>query len=265
MLTTSYVPGAPIWIDLGTPDIEAASAFYGSLFGWAFLSAGPDAGGYGMFTLGEKTVAAIGPLGEEGGPSAWTLYFRSNDADATAKAVEQAGGTVRFGPLDVFTAGRVAGFTDPSGGQFAVWQPGETHGLDAVTDTNTLCWTELMTDDVSRAKDFYSTVFGWEVTDMPLGEGMTYSLISPSGGGRETSQGGMMAITDEMRAAGVTPRWGAYFEVADCDAITALAEAKGGAVIVPPTTESGVGRMAKLADPFGAGFSVIHSFSGEGE
>jgi predicted enzyme related to lactoylglutathione lyase len=39
-------------VDLGTPDIDAAVRFYGALFGWQFQSAGPDAGGYGMLTLG---------------------------------------------------------------------------------------------------------------------------------------------------------------------------------------------------------------------
>lgn len=33
MLTTSYIPGTPVWIDLGTPDIEAAATFYGAVFG----------------------------------------------------------------------------------------------------------------------------------------------------------------------------------------------------------------------------------------
>mgnify|MGYP001067420565 CR=1 FL=1 len=31
---TSYAPGTPSWVDLGTPDIDAAVAFYGGLFGW---------------------------------------------------------------------------------------------------------------------------------------------------------------------------------------------------------------------------------------
>ncbi len=258
MLTTNYVPGSPNWTDLGTPDVEAAAAFYGSLFGWSFQSAGPDAGGYGMFTLDGKTVGAVGPLTEEGAASSWTLYFQTSDADATAKAVEQAGGTVRSGPFDVFSAGRMAGFTDPTGGQFAVWQPGETKGLDAVTDTNTLCWTELLTDDPERAKSFYTSVFDWDIQEMPM-EGMTYSLISPSGGGRDASQGGIMGIGDEMRAMGLTTQWGPYFEVADCDGVVALAAAKGGTVVVAPTTTEGVGRMALITDPFGAGFSVITS------
>lgn len=258
MLTTDYVPGAPNWTDLGTPDIEASAAFYGAVFGWAFLSAGPEAGGYGMFTLDGKTVAAIGPLMEEGMASAWTIYFHTVDADATAKAVEGAGGTVRFAPLGVFSQGRLAGFTDPTGAQFAVWQPGETKGLDSVTEINTLCWTELSTTDPAQARAFYGAVFGWEIRDMPM-DGMTYAVVSPSGGGQDAAQGGIMGMADETRAAGERSQWGPYFEVADCDGVAALAAAKGGSVAMPPVTMEGVGRMAQLADPFGARFSVITS------
>ena len=260
MLTTAYLPGSPNWTDLGTPDTDAAAAFYGTLFGWAFQSAGPDAGGYGMFTLEGRTVAGVGPVTEEGASSAWTVYFTTTDADATVKAVEQAGGTVRFPAMDVFTAGRMAGLTDPTGAQFAVWQPGHTKGLDAVTDVNTLCWTELLTGDATRAKEFYRTVFGWQIQDMPM-EGMTYSLVSPLGGDDSSGQGGIMSISDEMSAAGMTAHWGTYFEVSDCDAVAALAAAKGGSVVMPPTTMEGVGRMAMLTDPFGASFSVITSAS----
>ncbi len=261
MLTTNYVPGAPVWIDLGSPDIEAAAAFYGALFGWEFQSAGPDAGGYGMFTLDGKTVAAIGPLTEVGASSAWTLYFHTVDADATAKAVEQAGGTVRFAPDDVFTAGRMAGFDDPAGAQFAVWQPFETIGLDAVTVPNTLCWTELLTTDPNAAKTFYRSVFKWDTEDMPM-DGFTYTVTYPSGGDQETSQSGIMEISDEMLSSGMKPRWQPYFEVVDCDAVVAAASEHGGTVSMSPMDVEGVGRMAALSDPFGAPFSVITSVPG---
>ena len=154
MLSTNYVPGAPNWVDLGTPDVDAAAAFYGAVFGWKFQSAGPDAGGYGMLTLDGKTVAAVGPLTEQGAAPSWTIYFHTADADATASAVTAAGGTVRSGPFDVFTAGRMAHFSDPAGALFAVWQPGDINGLDAVTDPGTLCWTELHTPDQAAAKAF---------------------------------------------------------------------------------------------------------------
>src|SRR5690349_19603087 len=124
MLSTNFVDGAPVWVDLGAPDVARAAEFYGSVFGWKFESAGPEAGGYGMFIKEGKVVAALGPLTEPGAASSWTLYFRTSDADATAGAVQKAGGTVRAEPADVMSEGRFAQFSDPAGAMFAVWQPG---------------------------------------------------------------------------------------------------------------------------------------------
>src|SRR6266516_3848351 len=181
MLTTNYVPGAPNWVDLGTTDTEGAAAFYGALFGWKFQSAGPDAGGYGMFTLDGKTVAALGPLTEQGASPSWNIYFHTTDADATAKAVEQAGGAVRFA-------------------QFAVWQPGETKGLDAVTVANTLCWTELHTTDPATVKAFYQSVFGWVTEDVPIGE-FTYTVVRPADSGPDATPA-PVARAERLRARG---------------------------------------------------------------
>ena len=261
MLSTNYVPGAPVWVDLGTPDVEAAAAFYGAVFGWEFQSAGPDAGGYGMFTLDGKVVGAAGPLAAEGAAPIWTLYFHTENANATADAVKRAGGVVSADPFDVFTAGRMAQFTDPGGAMFAVWEPGETKGLDAVNDPGTLCWTELHTTDPAAAKSFYQAVFGWVMQDVPMGPG-NYTLIRPSGTGEDSQQGGIAAIDPEMAAAGMTTRWGLYFEVADCDAAVAKAAESGGAVTMPAQDVPQAGRMVWLADPAGVAFAVITSATG---
>lgn len=66
MLGTDFRLGSPVWLDLGSPDTDAAAAFYSAVFGWQFVSAGPEAGGYGFFQVNGKTVAALGPLTEEG-------------------------------------------------------------------------------------------------------------------------------------------------------------------------------------------------------
>jgi uncharacterized protein len=260
MLSTTYVPGVPIWVDLGTPDTDAAAAFYGALFGWKFQSAGPDAGGYGMLTLDGKTVAAAGPLMAEGQAPSWTIYFDTRNADATAEAVKQAGGVVAAAPFDVFTAGRMGQFVDPGGAPFAVWQPGETKGLDVVNDPGTLCWTELHTPDPAAASSFYQAVFGWVTQDVPMGE-FNYTLIRPSGGGDDSTQGGMAPLTPEMTAAGAKPHWLPYFEVTDCDGAAAIAAEHGGAVTMPPQDVPQAGRMAWLTDPAGAAFAVITSAS----
>ncbi|MFF5207230.1 VOC family protein [Streptosporangium sp. NPDC000396] len=252
MLTTDYVSGAPNWIDLGTPDTEASAAFYGSLFGWAFHSAGPDAGGYGFFQLDGKTVAGVGPLTEEGTSPAWTAYFQTADADATAKAVEEAGGVVRFAPFDVFTHGRMAGFTDPGGAEFAVWQPGDMKGMDLVTAPGSLVWTELYVPEPDAVRPFYQAVFDWKIQDMPFGD-MTYIVLSTSEG-ENADLGGIMPLPE-----GDKPRWLPYFEVADCDAILARAQELGGTVVMPATDAEGIGRFAFISDPDGARFAVITS------
>lgn len=259
MLTTDFVAGSPNWIDLGSPDVAASVAFYTALFGWEFQDGGPEAGGYGFFFFGGKMVGAAGRLTEEGAAPSWTVYFNTPDADDTAKAVEAAGGTVRIAPSDVFTEGRFAGFTDPGGAQFAVWQPGDTKGLGAVGGPNTLAWTELYTSDAAAAKRFYADVFGWSVTDNDMGGGMVYTTVRAAGGDENPDQGGIMQISPEMAAGGTTPRWGIYFEVPDADAIVAKAREGGGTVLMGPETMPGVGRMAHLLDPHGAPFAVIAS------
>ncbi|MEU1732012.1 VOC family protein [Streptosporangium sp. NPDC020145] len=251
MITTDHVPGAPGWIDLGSPDVAASAAFYGSLFGWSFQAAGPEAGDYGFLQLDGRTVAAVGPL-DVGATSAWTLYFGTDDADATAKAVEQAGGTVRFGPHDVFGEGRMAGFTDPEGAEFAVWQPIATTGFDLATVPGSLTWTELYVPNPDAARSFYQAVFGWRAQETPFGD-MTYVVVSPAEG-ENADQGGLMPLQEGGR-----PHWLPYFEVASCEATVALAEQLGGAVHVPASDVPGVGCFAVLADHHGALFAVITS------
>ncbi|WP_344318785.1 VOC family protein, partial [Streptomyces yatensis] len=253
MLTTDYVPGAPNWLDLGAPDTEAAAAFYGSLMGWRFESAGPEAGGYGFFTLDRKTVAAVGPLTEEGARPAWTPYFHTPDAEATAKTVEQAGGTVRLAPFDVFEEGRMAQFTDPGGARFAIWQPGRTAGLDAVNDPGTLCWTELHSPDPPRDLAFYRKVFGWDTEEMSF-PGGSYTVLMTTGAGREGSFGGVAQLQE---GHSTPPQWLPYFEVADCDAVVAKGQDLGGSVLMPAMSAEGIGRMAWLADVVRAPFGVI--------
>jgi predicted enzyme related to lactoylglutathione lyase len=258
MLTTGYVPGAPNWIDLTTPDVTAAAGFYRVLFGWDFRAAGPGAGGYGFFRLDDKIVAAAGPSAGNGAEAAWTPYFHSLDADAAADDVERAGGTVRVAPHDVLAAGRSAGFTDPAGARFGVWQPGDLKGLDAVHVANTLGWTQLYTADPSAAKDFYVEVFAWDAEQVTLVRGATCVVVSPLGGGLPAAHGALMVPppTTGVADAGDITGWHPYIHVEDCDSVFGTAVAHGATVVFPPETAAGIGRQATLRDPAGALFSV---------
>ncbi|MGR6972470.1 VOC family protein [Streptomyces cynarae] len=253
MLGTNFRTGSPNWIDLGSPDTDAAAAFYGAVFGWQFVSAGPQAGGYGFFQKDGKTVGAVGPLTEEGAASAWTTYFQSDDIQATARAVVDGGGGVRAEPMDVMGEGWMAQFTDPQGARFAVWQPGRTKGLELTSQDNTLVWVELHVGDPEAAIGFYRALFGWRSQEMEA-PGMTYRVLSiKEGDQQEGSFGGVAPLRDEREET----RWVPYFAVADADATASAVQGNGGTVLMPATDVPDVGRIAWLADPGQAVFAVL--------
>jgi hypothetical protein len=252
-------PGAPCWLDIGSPDIDATSAFYKKVLGWEYRSAGPDAGGYGMYLADGKQVAAVGPLTEEGARSGWIIYFRTTDADATAKTVEQAGGTVRAEPFDVMEAGRMAQLTDPTGGQFAVWQAAGTSGVESISADGAVTWVELYTTDGGTAQSFYETVFDWTVTDTPLPGDMpgVYRILSTGEGDpMEDGHGGIMEMSADDLPGGRS-YWSPVFQVPDCDAATAQVSQGGGTVLMGPEDMPDIGRVTTCLDPFGAPFSLL--------
>ncbi|WP_374774513.1 VOC family protein [Streptomyces sp. NBC_01310] len=258
MLGTDFRTGSPNWLDLGSPDTGAAAAFYGSVFGWDFVSAGPEAGGYGFFQLGGKTVAALGPLTEEGAASAWMVHFMSPDIQATAEGVRAGGGTVRMEPMDVMGEGWLAQFTDPQGAEFACWQPGKTAGVQVASVENALVWTELHVPDPLAAIAFYSALFGWRHAEMEA-PGMTYRVLSTAEGDQQDASFGGVAEQGEGAGGGssMVPRWVPYFHVTDVDATVSAVEGSGGAVMMPAADVPDVGRIAWASDPAGAVFALL--------
>ncbi len=246
-----YAPGTPMWVDLSSSDVEAAKTFYGGLFGWkADPIPDPQAGGYTMFTLGDKLVAGVGPIQNPGQPPTWAMYVATENADETAQKVTQAGGKVIMPPMDVMEAGRMAIFADPSGAVFGVWQPGQHQGAGIVNEPNSLCWNELNTPNVETIKGFYNTVFGWEGDTHAMGDG-EYTEWKLN----DKSIGGAMPMPQQV-PSGTPPFWMTYFAVENCDAAVEKTQQLGGKVLMP-AMDIEPGRFAVLADPQGAVFAVI--------
>ncbi|RKE17680.1 VOC family protein [Streptomyces sp. TLI_171] len=259
MITTDFVPGSPCWLDLGVPDVSAASEFYGPVLGWEFREI-EGAEGFVLATVGDKVAAGIGLLTEEGARSAWMVYFFTPDVHETAASVLRAGGTVRVEPRDMEGWASMAQFTDPQGAQFAVWTPGKAGGLEAVDDPGALCWTELYTTDAVGALAFYGSVFGWQREDMPMpgGGGGVYTIVTPAGQPRERMHGGLLQVGgQELALSRGTPAWHPVFTVTDCDAAVATVRARGGEVAMGPEDAPGIGRMAVCTDPAGAEFVLL--------
>ena len=45
----------------------------------------------------------------------------------------------------------------------------------------TFCWSDLASVDVEASKAFYTGLFGWKVTDIPVGEGVSSSTFGKDG------------------------------------------------------------------------------------
>lgn len=246
---TAYAPGTPSWTDLTTSDPEAASAFYGAVIGWDVVDPGPQFGGYRRLVREGRAAAGL-MQAQEGMPTVWTTYVATTDAQATAAAVREHGGTVLVEPMPVHDLGTMAVFLDPAGAAFGAWQAGTFAGAEVVNEPGALVWNELATRDPQGATAFYAAVFGWTARTADMG-GTMYTTFELDGRG----VAGMMEIGADWPPE-VPSYWGVYFGVEDCDAAVAEATGRGAQVIVPPR-DIPVGRFAALTDPQGAMVSVI--------
>lgn len=116
---------------------------------------------------------------------------------------------------------------------------------------NSFFWYELMTNDPKAAIAFYAKVVGW--TPQPFEHDASYTVMNAGGRG----VGGIMAIPDEVKAAGGRPGWAGYVKVDDVDKATAGLKAAGGQVHREPADIPHVGRFAVVADPQGAVFMML--------
>ena len=249
---TSYAHGTPCWVDVTSPDLDGTIAFYSGLFGWeAERDPRPEAGGYTMFTKNGKHVAAGSPPQQEGMPAYWTTYIASDDVDATAAKIRDAGGTLMMDPFDVFDAGRMTIAQDPTGATFGVWQAGEHIGAQLANEPGTLLWNQCQTPDPARAAEFYQAVFGYEIDEIDLGGEQPFRVLQVAGRGI----GGVR----EPASEGVPPHWSATFAVADVDETVSRARELGGTVLMEPLDLPDIGRLAVLQDPAGAVFQVMAS------
>ena len=108
------------WFEIGAPDVDAAKAFYGPLFGWSFAPDGP-------YTL----ITAPGASGPSGGifntggniPPYAVFVVQVTDVAAAAAQAERLGGQVVVAPNKLDDGTVVAYLTDPDGSMFALSSP----------------------------------------------------------------------------------------------------------------------------------------------
>lgn len=119
-------------------------------------------------------------------------------------------------------------------------------------------WRELSTRDPERATRFYSEVFGWKITTVPMGDAYTYYLVN---NGEKQIAGFAPKMPDDQSPEG----WVGYVSVESVDETAERAKSLGGKVFVEPADIPEVGRFSVFSDPQGGVITAFRSLKEEGE
>lgn len=107
-------------------------------------------------------------------------------------------------------------------------------------------WLELVTSDEEGALRFYTQLFGWTDDPHDMGDGSQYHMLQKNG-----RHVGALYKRDDM-----PPAWNVYVAVASANDAAERAKELGGTVMLEPFDVFDSGRMAVIADPQGAVFSL---------
>lgn len=244
--------GSPVWADFSTSDMEATKRFYTGLFGWTFDPSSPaEYGGYTNARLKGKFIAGFMPHQPDmGEPNWWTVYFKSDDLEATTKRVAEAGGTVNLPPMHVAPYGHMAVFTAPGGAGLGGWQP-ETHeGFGFLAEHGAPAWFETLTRSYPEAVEFYRRAFGWDTHVMSDTKEFRYTINAEE----KNATAGIMDASNLPKS--VPSHWAVYWGVDDTDKAAARAVELGGKIVEAPK-DSPYGRVAELRDATGGMLRIV--------
>ncbi len=120
-----------------------------------------------------------------------------------------------------------------------------------------IVWADLFTSDIDAARDFYTSLFGWqwrEIADKPV----PYGIFSHEG----VDVAGLVEWepSQPQRPYG---RWLFYASTPNVDEAVTVTLARGGTVLSPARDVAGRGRFAIVSDPEELPFGFIDSSSGD--
>ena len=113
----------------------------------------------------------------------------------------------------------------------------------------TFCWVELSTSSGEGAKRFYTELFGWTTSEVPLGDGTVYVMLQKDGKD-------VAALYENTRMGNIPPNWLSYVAVSNLDEVTERSKSLGAHVVAGPFDVGESGRMSLLSDPQGAAFAL---------
>jgi hypothetical protein len=114
------IPGRVDWFELRTPDLEAATGFFGALLGWTFKPF--EAFGVTVWNAGEEIGMITTTDSPPGGNPGTRVYAYVADLRASVDRATRLGARVDIPPTFVDAeSGAFACLTEPTGVAFGLW------------------------------------------------------------------------------------------------------------------------------------------------
>lgn len=112
--------GDVVHFEINTKDPKRAKTFYSSVFGWKYKES--DIPGIEYYLIdGVSPNGAINPNTDPAQSKAPTIYFGTDDIDATLRKVRESGG-IADEKQPIPGQGWFAGCTDPDGNAFSLYE-----------------------------------------------------------------------------------------------------------------------------------------------
>lgn len=110
-----------VHIELMTPDVEKAKAFYGKLLNWKLEDSPMPGMDYTMIRVGEGTGGGMMKNPMPGGGSVWVPYVDVDDLRASTDKAKSLGGKVHKDSVDI-GIGVFSIVEDPAGSMIGLWK-----------------------------------------------------------------------------------------------------------------------------------------------
>jgi uncharacterized protein len=244
--------GKFIFVELVTPDLASAKAFYGALFGWTYRDQRVGDLQYSEALLDNRPIAGMvaRPIsaGERRQP-AWLSFVAAGDVDAVSKAALRDGGRSLSSPHDVPGRGRIAVLADPQGAVFGVLASSSGDPPDVLVGPGEWIWASLFARDPDKAAAFYQNLFDYEVFDLADAGPDEHLVFASDGFARSTA--------NPLPSTTAHPHWLNYVRVDNAARTAARVVALGGKVLLSPRDDRHGGQLAIVADPQGAPFGLL--------
>jgi predicted enzyme related to lactoylglutathione lyase len=249
-----HLQGKVVWADLVTPNLAGAEAFYGGLFGWNIREIHVGDTDYAVASEDGRPIAGLVQRAVRPGErkqSHWLTFIAVHDADAAVRSAVEDGGKILSKPRTYGGRGRQAVLAGRDGAVFAVLASKSGDPGDFLASPGEWIWSALLTQDPDGAARFYKTLFGYDVFDLPSEDGLEHVVLSS----QDYARAGINSLPkDDLHRHA---HWLNFIRVTNTSDAVAKAEVLGGKILVEPRVDRHGGRVALLADPYGAPFGVM--------